>query len=263
MAKKEKKATRVLWFGDVHWSDRDERAVALVEKAARVFRPDIIVDMGDLLNCDAFSRHPKQHLDDDAEYDYVEAELSPAKAWSVRMESLAGKRYVQMAGNHDAWFSRWLAAVDDGRRAFRSLDPQAYMSAGRSKKFSYVPYCKQHGDRKGTFKIEPGVLFVHGWAAPKHAAERHLQLGSPYSVIYAHTHRAETRSKIMYDGKYVMAMNAGCLCKQQPKYAHGGSPSEWTQGFGVLYAGSKSFTAYPIAIHGSSVVLPDGREIKL
>lgn len=260
MAKK--RAKRVLWFGDVHWSDRNEAAVEIVEKAAERFRPDVIVDIGDLLNCDAFSRHPKQALDETAEYDYVAGELDPAWKWSRRMEKHAREQYIQMGGNHDDWMSRYLASMDDGRRAFKSLLPERYMTRDRSRGYRYIPFYKQHGDRRGAFHLPCGVLFVHGWAAPKYAAERHLQLAKPFSVIFGHTHRAETRTAPMYDGRVTTAINAGCLCKLQPKYAHGGSPTEWTTGFGVLYAGARSFTAYPIAIRDNSCVLPNGTEVR-
>lgn len=255
------RAVRVLWFGDVHWSDRDERAIALVEKSAELFKPDIIVDLGDLLNCDAFSRHPMRLLDEDDGYDYVESELAPAYKWSCRMEKLARQRMIQLAGNHDEWMEKWMANGTRSHRAFKSMRPSVQMRKDRGRGYRYIPFSSLHGDRKGVFRLPCGVLFVHGWASGKYAADRHLQLGKPYSVIYGHTHRAETRTAPMYDGTYVTAINAGCLCRKQPKYAHGGSPTEWVTGFGVLYAGKTSFTAYPITIHGSSVVLPDGRQV--
>ena len=104
---------------------------------------------------------------------------------------------------------------------------------------------------------------VHGWCANKYAAQRHLDLAKPYSIIYHHTHRAEMRFATMADGKLCQAMCAGCLCRKQPKYATNGQPSEWTHGFWVAYLGHKSFTMYPVTIVKGCAVMPDGKEIRV
>lgn len=262
MARKQE-AVRVLGFGDVHWTDRDPAAVALVETAARYFKPDIIVDGGDLLNCDAFARHPMHVLSCDDGYDYMETELLPAWEWSRKMESLATRGMIQLAGNHDEWFERWMVNGSRREKAFRSLRPAVKMREGRRPSHRYIPYSNQHGDRRSGVKLCPWLIVIHGWASNKFAADRHLQMAKPYSVIYHHTHRQETRVAPMFNGKHVEAMSAGCLCRLTPKYNHS-APTEWVHGFWVAYLGPRSFTAYPITIRPDyRCILPDGKELKL
>lgn len=258
-----RRATRVLGFGDVHWSDREPAALAVLERAAAHFKPDVIVDGGDLLNCDAFAHHPMHVLADDDGYDYAERELYPAYAWSKKMEGFAADRMIQLAGNHDEWLERWMANGTRAHKAFQSLRPSVYMRKNRGPRHMYIPYSKQFGDRKSRVNLSPELIVVHGWVANKYAAERHRQLAKPYSVIFHHTHRAETAGPApMFDGRHTQAMNAGCLCRLQPKYNHG-SPTEWVHGFWVAYLGHRSFTLYPIVIRPDfSCVLPDGKELR-
>lgn len=254
---------RVFGYPDIHWSDRDERALAVADAAHRAFKPDLTVYGGDLLNCGPFARHPKRKLDDDEGYDLVRSELEPvAKHITQAQRRTNGGRVVVLEGNHDEWLERYLCTLPTGGK-LRSLLPSQYLMQGRENAV-WVPYTRVHGDRRGMFMLHHRLGVVHGWAASKYAADRHLQLAKPYSIIYHHTHRAESRSATMCDGTVVHAMNAGCLCRKIPIYAENGCPSEWSHGFWVAYLGQRSFTMYPVVIErGYSAVMPDGREVKL
>ena len=253
---------RVIGAGDMHWSDRDLQAIAVFEAAQRRFKPDCTVIGGDLLNCSPFSRHPKTKLSEDVSYDLLETELEPAAAFLKRLARHT-KHLAMLEGNHDEWIERWIRNCDVGR-AFRSLLPSAYLGRGLTPRdWTYVPFTKVAGDRTGRFKLHPKLFTVHGWAANKYAAERHLTRAHPYSVIFHHTHRIESRIQTSLDGKSSGAWSAGCLCKRVPTYAHGGCPTEWSHGFWVAYIGRRSFQVYTVPIlQRNHAVLPDGSEIR-
>lgn len=254
-------ATRVFGYTDIHWSDRDPKALALAEAAQRAFKPDRVVVGGDLLNAGPFARHPRTKLLQDAEYDLVDGELKPARAFlDCAQKCSTQKRLDFIEGNHDEWIERWIVRTDAGH-ALKSLMPSKYFAATNR---TYIPFTGIIGDRRNSLKLHPNLIVVHGWATPKYAAERHLVLAKPVSIIYHHAHRAEYRAGTLYGGEVVEALCAGCLCKRQPIYAHGGAPSEWVHGVWVAYIGVKSFTMYPIVFSNKySCVLPDGSEIHL
>jgi predicted phosphodiesterase len=254
------KAKRIFGYTDIHWSDRDEHALSLAESAQRHFKPDTTVIGGDLLNCGPFARHPKTKIDDDDELDYLDGELKPASAFLDRVQKHTKDKTIMLEGNHDEWFERWIRRTDGGL-ALRSLMPSRFLSRDR-RNFTFVPFTKTKPGRLGGIFLHRELMVVHGWAAPKHAAEWHLQRAKPYSIIYHHTHRYDNRAATMANGELVEAMSAGCLCRHIPIYAHNGSPTEWTHGFWVAYVGKKSFTMYPIVIKRGSAVLPDGKEIR-
>lgn len=252
-------ATKIFGYTDIHWSDRDKTALAVAEAAQRAFKPDVAVIGGDLLNCGPFSRHPARKLDEDDGYDYISTELEPARQFLDRVQRHA-KRTVMLEGNHDEWFERWMTGWRD-RQIFGSLAPSRYLSADR-RDFSYVPFTKLGANRLGGVRLGPRLIAVHGWAAQKYAADRHLQMAKPYSIIYHHTHRADHRRATMCDGKLVEALCAGCLCRTIPIYAHNGNPTEWTHGFWVAYVGSRSHTIYSVAIERGAAVMPNGKEVR-
>lgn len=250
---------RVFGFPDIHWSDRDVKALAVAEKAHRLFAPDRTIIGGDLINCGPLSTFPKRKLDLDKGYDLVESELKPAARFIDRVQKYT-RRTDFLEGNHEERVERWLRA-NEGASAFRSLLPSRYLSAGRTN-FSYVPFTVLKGNRRGCVQLHPRLITVHGWATPKYAAQRHLDLAKPFSIIYHHTHRFDFRAQSMCDGRMVQAMSPGCLCRKEPIYAVGGSPTDWTHGFWVAYIGTRSFTIYPILIENGGAVMPDGTEIR-
>lgn len=255
-------ARKVFGYTDIHWSDRDEQALEVAMKAQRLFKPDISVIGGDLINAGPFSRHPKTKIDADEEYDLITTELDPANQFLNYVQKHTRHHTFMLEGNHDEWVERWIVRTDAHGR-FGSLLPSRYFTSNR-KKFSYIPFTKLDGDRRGALQLTPQLLVVHGWATPKYAAQRHIELAKPYSIIYHHTHRYDNRIVPMYDGKLCEGMNAGCLCKKSPIYAHNGSPTEWVHGFWVAYLGSNSHTLYPVPIHESGfAVMPDGKEVKV
>lgn len=253
-------ALRIFGYTDIHWSERDEVALETAMAAQRAFKPDWTIVGGDLLNCGPYTRHGISTFKETRGYDLIESELKPASAFLdyVQKNTRDGRLSV-IEGNHDAWLERFLCNIPGGD-SFSSLLPSKFLMADRKNAW-YVPWAKPNGGQ-GYVRLGPQLIATHGWAAPKYAAERHLQMAKPYSVIYHHTHRAETRTAPMFDGKYVSAWNAGCLCKRQPMYRHGGAPTDWTHGFWVAYIGAKSFTVYPVLIEKGYAVMPDGREVK-
>ena len=255
------KATRVFGFTDIHWSDRDKRALAVAEAAHRAFKPDITVIGGDLHNCGPFSRFAKQKIAEDEGYDLLTTELEPVAAFLDRIQAATTQQTIVLEGNHDEWIERWICSSPKGS-AFRSMIPGTYHTKGR-KNFKWIPYTKVKGDRKSCWRMRSDWIVVHGWIANKYAAQHHLNYAKNMNVIFHHTHRADHSWTTLWSGKSIEAFSAGCLCKFIPIYAHNGSPTDWVHGFWVAYVGRKSATAYPVIIHGSSAVLPDGSEVRL
>jgi len=254
-------AVRVFGFTDIHWSERDERALEIAKAAQRQFKPDITVIGGDLLNCTAFSRHPKRILDEDDTYDYTTGELDPAAKFLDEVQANTERETVMLAGNHDEWFERWIRNTEGGL-AFRSQLPSRYFPKGREN-FKYISFSPRQDNRNCYYKLKNDVIVTHGWCAPKYAAQHHLDKARDVSVIFHHTHRFDHRAGTLFrDKRVIEAFSAGCLCKQVPMYAHNGAPTDWVLGFWVAFIGKRSWTGYPIPIKRYEAVLPDGTQIK-
>jgi len=254
-------AKKIFIFPDIHWSERDEQALQTAIQAHTLFKPHITIFLGDLLNCNRFSRHPKSRICEDSKYDFLTSELNPVKKFLTAIQANTKEHTYLLEGNHDAWFERWIANNPNVGKAFRSLIPSESLTKDRDN-FTYIPYSSTNS-QSCCLKLEPGLLFAHGWNCTKYSAQRHLEQASPHSIIFGHTHRADKRRNTTFEGKKVESMSVGCLCQTVPIYAHSGVPTDWVHGVGVVYLGRHSFTMFDVPIVKGSCVMPNGKEVQL
>jgi len=245
----------MLAFSDVHIPHQNPRAVEVFCRAAERIRPDLIVCLGDLLDCGQFSAHPPTY--GMPETDYVE-DLRQANALLDRLQG-ACDRLVIVEGNHEYRLDRWAAATAEGRGAYTMLAPRTRLTDGR--KCTYVRY----GSANGAYphhRVNSRIIAVHGWSYARHATKQHLQISQGRSVIHGHTHRADASivQSIWSAGKVIQARSTGCLCKPIPLYGTG-RPVEWVNAFVLGYLGRRSDTLYTIPIMDSRCILPDGAEV--
>jgi len=246
-----------LAFGDVHVPHQNVQAVEILRRVAERLRPDLVVCLGDLLDCGQFSTHPPTY--GTPESDYVE-DLKQANALLDRLQASCG-RLIMVEGNHEYRLDRWAAATAEGRGAYSMLAPRIQLTKGRSN-YTYVPYGSVSG-RYPHYALNSRVIAVHGWSYARHATKAHLQISQGKSVIHAHTHRADASiiQNIWSVGKIVQARSAGCLCKPIPLYGTG-RPVEWVNAFILGYLGRRSDTLYTIPILDGRCILPDGTEVR-
>ncbi|HSW45684.1 MAG TPA: metallophosphoesterase, partial [Phycisphaerae bacterium] len=109
MAKKGSKT--FLAFGDVHVPHQNLEAVAIVRRVAQRLRPDLVVCLGDLLDCGQFSTHPPTY--GTPESDYLK-DLKQANTLLDQMQASCA-RLVMVEGNHEYRLDRWAAATAEGR----------------------------------------------------------------------------------------------------------------------------------------------------
>jgi len=245
----------MLAFSDVHIPHQNPRAVEVFCRAAERIRPDLIVCLGDLLDCGQFSFHPPTY--GMPETDYVE-DLRQANALLDRLQAACG-RLVIVEGNHEYRLDRWAAATAEGRGAYTMLAPRARLTEGR--KCTYVRY----GSVNGAYphhKVNSRIIAVHGWSYARHATKQHIQISQGMSVIHGHTHRADASivQNIWSPGRVIQARSSGCLCKPIPMYGTG-RPVEWVNAFILGYLGRRSDTLYTIPIMDNRCILPDGAEV--
>ena len=254
MAKAQSKT--MLAFGDVHIPHQNPRAVEVFCRAAERIGPDLVVCLGDVLDCGQFSTHPPTH--GVPETDYVD-DLREANSLLDRIQKACG-RLVVVEGNHEYRLDRWAAVATEGRGAYSMLAPRMQLTKGRAK-CTYVRYGST-GGRYPHYQVNSRIIAVHGWSYARHATKNHLQISQGKSVIHAHTHRADASiiQNIWMPGRIIQARSAGCLCKPIPLYGTG-RPVEWVNAFILGYLGRRSDTLYTIPIMDSRCILPDGTEV--
>ena len=251
---------KVFGFPDIHWAVRDPQALAVATRAHALFRPDLTVFGGDLVDASPFARHPRRKYNE-GDYDFISHELEPLRGWIDRVQDQTrGGRLAVLMGNHDDWLERWSIAAGIGH-SLASLRPSVYLF-GKRRSTQVVPFGRMAGNSPTFFMLTPTLIVVHGWVSNKYAAEAHLRMASPYSIVFHHTHRMEYLATTRCDGTVAVGMSPGCLTRKVPVYSHGGSPTGWVHGFWVAFLGKTSFTMYQVPIVEGVCVLPDGTSVK-
>jgi predicted phosphodiesterase len=224
---------------------------------AERLRPDIVVCLGDLLDCGQFSVHPPTYGMPETEY--VD-DLAMANTLLDRLRATC-KRLVIIEGNHEHRLDRWAAATAEGRGAYSMLAPRIRLMQGREGTV-YVRYGSADG-RYPHYRLNGRIIAVHGWSYARDATRQHLLISQGMSVIHGHTHRADASivQNIWSAGKVVQARSAGCLCKTIPLYGTG-RPVEWVNAFILGYLGRRSDTLYTIPVLDGRCILPDGSEVR-
>lgn len=246
---------KLIAFGDIHFPHQDDSAVEVLKKVVQDSKPDLAICLGDILDCKAFSTHPK-----DAEADTpYQHELDQANALFDFIQKYA-KKLVMLEGNHEYRVIRYAARERAGQASLSLLSPRKNLGKGR-KNFTYVPYDGGEG-MYAHYAVSPGLVCVHGWSYAQDATRLHLRMSQGRSVVHGHTHRADhVMSQKVWGKGTVEAMSAGCLCKLIPTY-NVGSPVTWVNGFIQGFVGSASHTLYFVPIVDGGCVLPSGKEVQ-
>lgn len=261
-------------FPDIHFDEHDPEAVEVALAALRALQPDNVVLLGDTIDCELFATQAKKTIPLESAADFKKLEIDPCNAFLDEIQKYTKLHTYFLEGNHEQRIERW--AANNGRVSesiYSLISPEHLLAQGRNN-FSFVPYVYKQptGQIKGFVQMVKqskrmktgGLVAVHGWSYAKHASAIHLEKSRSQSIVYGHTHRAQsTTSRDPWSGALIKAWSPGTLSKLQPIYAHGGAPSDWSHGFGVVFVGTESWTDYTISIVKGSCVLPDGREIKL
>lgn len=248
----------MLAFGDVHVPHQHPAAVEVFCRAAEHLKPDLIVCLGDLVDCHQFSSFTPTWRDGEPESQY-EGDLAATNGLLTRLQTTC-KRLVMVEGNHEYRLDRWAASTAEGRGAYSMLAPRLNLSKDRQQ-FTYIRYGSADG-RYPHYKINRRIVAVHGWSYARHATKAHLAMSQGQSVIHGHTHRVDTSmvQDVWQRGGIVQARGAGCLCKPIPLYGTG-RPVEWVNAFILGYLGRRSDTLFTIPIMDHRCILPGGMEI--
>lgn len=243
-------------FGDVHIPYHHTTATEVFARVVEHMEPDLLICLGDLLDCSQFSTHAPTWGVAQTEY---QEDLRVACELLDRLQKHA-RKLVILEGNHEYRIDRWAAATDEGRGAYSMLAPRKRLTQDRE--CLYIPYGSANG-RYPHFRVNSRIVAVHGWSYARHATKHHLAMSQGRSVIHGHTHHADATiiQSVWHRGRIIEARSAGCLCQLVPLYGTG-RPVEWVHAFILGFLGRRSDTLYTVPIIGDRCILPDGTEVR-
>lgn len=240
-------------YGDTHFPFQDDAALRVVAQVIRVAQPDVIVHMGDLMDCyhlSRFDHNPKR-------IHGLQGEIDMARAHLASMRLLAPKaRFVYCEGNHEDRLRRSLWSMPPQAEALMKLDAvQGVLTWPKllgleELDIEFIPY----GEQTKT-PLLPKFLVKHGNVVRKlsgYTARAELDKYNK-SGASGHTHRLcggfFHRDS---NGNHVW-VETGCTCLLNPEYAQ---DPDWQQGCVVMTfePTTGAFQAEPVYIHDGSAV---------
>lgn len=226
---------RLLIVPDLHCPFHDQKAWRLMMKAAKAFKPDTIVSIGDF--CDFYS--VSSHSKDPSRAFRLPQELAAANRLLDDLDSLGATRKIFIEGNHESRLHRYLC--DKAPELFGLVTvPQLFKLGPRN--WEHVPY-KDH--------IKIGKLyFTHDVGkAGRYATFQTLDTYG-HSVVTGHSHRFCTVVEGDALGKHRISTNLGWLgdSRAADYMARVSALKNWPLGFGTGYLDTKTGYAYLTSI---------------
>jgi predicted phosphodiesterase len=188
------KLKKILFLPDVHAPYHDKKAWALMLRAAKEFKPDILVCIGDFADFYAISDHNK----DPQRTRFLLEELQQVRGLIQQIESLCPKK-VFLAGNHEHRLARYIERQAPELLGLFSLT----QALGLDSSWTFVPY-KYH------YKLGKLYLTHDADHAGKYALWQ-TQSVFQHSVGFGHTHGLGIIYTGDATGKPMVSVNLGWL----------------------------------------------------
>lgn len=233
-----------VWFiPDLHCPYNDKRATELMFQAMEGFRPDVVVIMGDWIDCLAVSHWSK----DPRRVMTLKEEVDKAGEYLDRIEA---KKKIYIAGNHEDRLQRYLQEKAPQLLDFCDI-PNILKLKERG--WSYVPY-------KGYTSIGKVHLTHDVGSAGRYNVFKTLDTFQS-SVVTAHTHRLGYVVEGDATGGCMVSAQFGWLGDvEQVDYMHKiNARRNWTLGFGygyhdrgngLVYTVPAPIVKYTVAVEG-------------
>lgn len=214
--------SRVLIVPDTHAPYHDVDAWELMLEVGRDLKPDILVHMGDLLDCYSVSRHSK----DPARATTLDSEVKVGRECRAQLDELGAKKKVFTAGNHEHRLERYMQ--EKAPELHGLLDIPRLLELEENG-WDYVEYRDDHA--------EGVVHFTHDTGhSGRHAIYRALDTyGS--SNVTAHTHRMAYIVEGSVAGRPALSASFGWLGDlSKIDYLHKAKAArDWCLAFGTGY----------------------------
>lgn len=233
--------------GDKHFPFSDERTLSILLTITSELQPDLLVDMGDIIDCyhlSRFDKNPDRLTTLQDEIDQARAHLF---SWG---ECAPGARKVLLGGNHDARIEKMLWNLDGPAKAllkltrFRELMTMDGLLGLKEMGWEFLPE-----DMQTKTELLPKTVLKHGTVVRKWsggtAQGEWMRYGR--SGASGHVHRLAMFLHAKHGGGSHFWLETGCCCTLDPEYMR---DPDWQNGFMVLTVQKKTgaFAVEPVYV---------------
>lgn len=225
---------KILFVPDTHVPYHDKKAFALMLKAMRVFKPDIVALLGDFADFYTVSSHSK----DPKRAFKLEEELFEVQSALKQLKSLGAKKYVFVAGNHEDRLQRYMQ--DRAPELNHLINIPNVLGLGKD--WEYVPY-------RSDYRLGSLYLTHDTGSAGRNSIFKCLD-SYQHSNVTGHTHRIAYIVEGNAAGEQKIAVQFGWLGDTEAAdYMHRmKARKDWSLGFGIGYLDTVTGYVYMVPV---------------
>jgi len=228
---KDGKVFSAVIYGDTHVPFHDPQAVRLVQAIVKDLKPDVILNVGDLVDCWQISRFDK----DPTRRDALQDNIDEARAHLAEMAHLSPKsRRVLLEGNHENRLTRLIWGLEGAARELPKLRLfQQSMTWPTLLELDAIGWEWVPDRLQSRTPILPKIITKHGTIVRKWSAATAKGEWEKYgaSGLSGHTHRLGHFLHRDHNGT-ASWIETGCTCLLDPPY---GTDFDWAQGCVVIH----------------------------
>ena len=245
-------------YGDSHFPFQDNGALSVVKRAIIDIRPEVIIHIGDLIDCWSISDFDKDPARRDTLQDNIDSACAHLK--DIYLVSPDAEHYY-LEGNHEFRLTKTIQRMSEKQREVARLRVfQTYITwsailheAGVGM-WQFVP-AKGQARRR----IFPKLIVKHGTLVRKWSGATARGEWERYgcSGVSGHTHRLGAFYHNDFNGAHGWA-ETGCTCDLTPEYCE---DPDWQHGFLLLTftADYSYFAVEPVYIQAGHAIVRDKR----
>lgn len=214
---------------DKHVPYHHRRALPLMYEIIDWAKPQQVIDLGDLGDNKAFSRHRRkwgERYDPDADMQVVQEH--------VQMQNKAARGFIKyLLGNHDLWFPNYVAE--------NAPTAERYMrTVGEVYGLGQEPVSYQE-----TYKVGK-VGYVHDLGHYGVNAIRATLMTAGHNIVFGHSHRGGVAYTGNDAGERHFGLNCGWLGdRNEIRYMPRSATKDWQLGFGAIrYVEGLAFASF-------------------
>lgn len=216
-----KEPLRILGIGDVHAPYTNQSYLNSVVLFAKDFRPNFVVQIGDIYDQYAHSRYNKSLNGKTPEQEDTEARMQGVELWTKLQGAAPKAQCFQLRGNHDVRAAKKvLEKAPSLEQAVMKFYDNLYSFRG----------VKTLADDRSELVIN-NILFIHGYLSnPGDHVKQNRQ-----STVVGHSHRGDVKF-LRYKSGTLFELNCGHVADDTllPSAYTPQRTTFWTPGFGTI-----------------------------
>ena len=225
---------RVMALPDTHWPWAHKDAVAWVYSRVEIFKPTVIIQLGDLYDQFSQSRFARTHNLMTPSMEMIEARQGAEAMWKNLHKKAPKATLLQILGNHD----------DRAEKRILEKAPElAHLIEEQLNGLYSFPKVQTNMDTAKEIEID-GVFYIHGHLTGSQNGAHARYFDRP--VVHGHTHQGSLWMSTMHN-KLIWELDCGFLADQTAVPMKYGATrrNKWVLGYGEITSEGPAFKPYP------------------